>query len=61
MGRVLITHDRDFLRLHGAGMPHSGIAYCDQGTRTIGELVSVLTLIFEVYDATELVGRVEYL
>lgn len=26
-GRVLITYDPDFLRLHAAGMAHAGIVY----------------------------------
>lgn len=27
-GRVVITQDVDFLKLHAAGEPHAGIAYC---------------------------------
>lgn len=26
--RVMVTHDEDFLVLHGQGIPHVGIAYC---------------------------------
>ena len=60
-GRVPVTQDRDFLRLHRDGAQHSGIAYWDQGSRTVGELVAALTLIYEILDAGEMVGRVEYL
>jgi predicted nuclease of predicted toxin-antitoxin system len=60
-GRVLVTRDRDFLRLHREGAQHSDIAYCDQGSRTVGELVAALTLIYEILDANEMVGRLEYL
>ena len=60
-GRVLVTQDRDFLRLHRGGSLYSGIAYCDQGRCTVGELVTTLTLIYEILDADEMVGRVEYL
>jgi predicted nuclease of predicted toxin-antitoxin system len=31
-GRVPVTHDSDFLRLHRQGQHHAGIAYCEQGT-----------------------------
>jgi predicted nuclease of predicted toxin-antitoxin system len=27
-GRVLVSHDRDMLRLAARGVPHLGIAYC---------------------------------
>ncbi len=33
--RVLIAHDADFLRLHQAGRPHAGIAYCHQRRRSV--------------------------
>lgn len=38
-GRVLITHDSDFLRLHEQGVPHSGIGFCCQATRSIGQII----------------------
>ena len=59
-GRVLVTYDSDFLRLHQA-QPHAGIVYCQQGTRSIGQLVAGLVLIQEVLEPTELAGRVEFL
>jgi predicted nuclease of predicted toxin-antitoxin system len=60
-GRVVFTQDEDFLGLHASGMPHSGIAYCRKNTRSIGEMVRGLVLIWEVYDPSEIAGRVEYL
>jgi hypothetical protein len=60
-GRVLVTHDRDFLRLHHQGMPHAGIAYCDHGIRSIGELVEFLVLAAEVFSPDEMSGRLEYM
>jgi predicted nuclease of predicted toxin-antitoxin system len=37
-GRVLVTQDADFLRLHKTGtVRHSGIIYCDQGSRGVLE------------------------
>jgi predicted nuclease of predicted toxin-antitoxin system len=60
-GRVVFTQDEDFLRLHAAGTPHAGIAYCHQESRTIGEIILGLLLIWEVYEPEEMHNRVEYL
>ncbi len=40
-GRVVVTHDADFLRLHAEGTVHTGIAYCFVGALTVGELLGV--------------------
>jgi predicted nuclease of predicted toxin-antitoxin system len=60
-GRVVVTQDRDYLRLHQQQHAHAGIVYCDQGTRSIGQMVTALTLIYEVLTTEEMVGRVEYI
>ena len=60
-GLVLVTNDADFLHLHAAGEEHAGIAYCEQGSRTVGQLVTQLALIHSVLDSEELTGRVEFL
>jgi hypothetical protein len=60
-GRVLFTQDQDFLRLDARGVAHAGIAYCAKDTKTIGELIQSLVLIWEIYDPAEMAGRVEYL
>ena len=59
-GRVLVTHDRDFLRLAAAGMHHAGIAYASQN-RTVGELVRGLMLIHQVLNTDEMKDHVEHL
>ncbi|MEH1872875.1 DUF5615 family PIN-like protein [Nostoc sp.] len=59
--RVLFTEDDDFLRIASFTNNHPGIAYCKQGTRSIGQIVESLLLIYEVYTPEEMVGRVEYL
>jgi hypothetical protein len=59
--RVLVTHDRDLLRLHGLGIAHAGIAYCQSGARTVGEIVRQLVLIHECVTDEEMRGQVEYL
>ena len=59
--RVVFTQDEDFLRLDAAGVNHRGIAFCYQQTRSIGQVIAGLLLIWEVYEPGEMVGRVEYL
>ncbi|MGK7904770.1 MAG: DUF5615 family PIN-like protein [Hormoscilla sp.] len=60
-GRVIFTQDRDFLVLASRTREHPGIVYCKQRTRSIGEIIENLVLIYEVYSPEEMVGRVEYL
>jgi hypothetical protein len=60
-GRVMVTHDADYLRLHSQDVEHAGIAYCAHGSRTIGQIVESLVLIHEVYEPDERTNRLEYL
>ena len=60
-GRVIVTHDADFLRLHRQQVDHAGIAYCAPGSRTIGQIVESLVLIHEVFQGDEMLGRLEYM
>jgi predicted nuclease of predicted toxin-antitoxin system len=59
--RVIFTQDRDFLRLHATGIPHAGIAYCDKDTKSIGEIIQGLVLIWEILDPEDMRNRVEFL
>lgn len=59
-GRVGMTQDADFLRLHAAGVHHAGIAYAPQQT-PVGYLVRALTLLVDVLEPAEMVDHVEYL
>jgi predicted nuclease of predicted toxin-antitoxin system len=59
--RVVFTQDQDFLRIHAAGNPHAGIAFCRQQTRTIGEIIDSLILIWEVLEPDEMENRVEFI
>jgi predicted nuclease of predicted toxin-antitoxin system len=43
--RVVFTQDRDFLRLDASGVEHRGIAFCDQRTRSVGQIIAGLLLI----------------
>jgi predicted nuclease of predicted toxin-antitoxin system len=60
-GRVLFTQDHDFLRLHAAGTSHAGIAYCGKDTRSIGEIIQALVLIWEILEPEEIQNHVEFL
>lgn len=59
-GRVFVTQDTDFLRLHAQGTPHSGIAFFRQG-EAAGDMLRMLVLLFDVLTAEEIAGRVEFL
>lgn len=59
--RVLVTHDDDFLILSCQGISHSGIVYCQKNARSIGDIVRMLILLYEVATPEEMKGRVEYL
>jgi predicted nuclease of predicted toxin-antitoxin system len=59
--RVLVTHDVDFLRLAASGADHAGVAYGHRDTRSIGEMIRVLLLMYEVLSAEEMMNRVEFL
>jgi hypothetical protein len=56
----LFTQDADFLIIASCRSDHPGIAYCKKGTRSIGELIETLALIYEVVTPKEMVGRVEF-
>jgi hypothetical protein len=60
-GRVIMTHDADFLRLHAVGAAHAGIVYCPPQSRSLGDVIRLLVLIWELLEAPEMEGRVEYL
>lgn len=59
-GRVFFTQDDDFLRLAAAGKAHVGIVYAPQQT-PISKIIQGLVLIYQVLDAEEMVGNIEYL
>lgn len=59
-GRVIVTHDDDFLRLAAEGVDHAGIVYAPQG-RTVGAMVQGLTLIAQVLTAEEMHGHIEFI
>lgn len=60
-GRVLVTHDSDFVELHHQGMHHAGIAFCRQRSRSAGDILRALILIGEVLSGEEMEDHLEYL
>jgi predicted nuclease of predicted toxin-antitoxin system len=60
-GRVVVTQDDDFLRLHAQGVSHAGIAYCQQQSMSVGEMLRRLILIHDLLSPGEMAGRVEFL
>jgi len=60
-GRVIVTHDPDFLRYASQSSDHPGIAYCHMSTRSAGEIIRSLILICEVLTPEEMTSHVEYL
>jgi predicted nuclease of predicted toxin-antitoxin system len=60
-GRVIFTQDEDFLCLHAAGVEHAEIVYCRQQTRSLGDMIRGLMLIWDIYEPEELHNRIEYL
>jgi len=59
--RVIFTEDDDFLVLAAAGTLHAGLGYCHQNTRSIGQIIRALELIWEVYEPDEMNNRVEFI
>ncbi|MEE4377293.1 MAG: DUF5615 family PIN-like protein [Candidatus Competibacteraceae bacterium] len=58
--RVIFTQDNDFLKLAASGQPHAGIVYASQHS-PIGHIIQGLMLIYQILDAEEMVGNIEYL
>ena len=59
--RVIVTHDADFLRLHAKGHQHAGIVFCHPQSYTLGEIIRLLSLIWELIPADEICNRIEFL
>jgi hypothetical protein len=60
-GRVLVTHDQDYLALHATGVPHAGIAWCHPDAYAVGQLIDALVLVHGAMTPDEMLNHVEYL
>ncbi len=61
LGRVIFTQDGDFVGIHRTGTQHPGIVYCPKASRTIGEIIDFLVLLWEVCEPDEMVNQVEFI
>jgi predicted nuclease of predicted toxin-antitoxin system len=59
--RAIYTQDADFLRLHSQGVEHAGILYSHPEAHSLGQLIQLLVLVWELLEDKELRNRVEYL
>lgn len=61
MGRVLCTHDPDFLELAKALVDHAGIAFAPQYGATVGGMVRALRELHTRMSAEAIAGQVVFL
>jgi hypothetical protein len=61
MGRVLCTHDSDYIQMASDGIEHAGIVFGQQEVHYIGEWVKHLELMHAVYKSDDMINNVEYL
>jgi predicted nuclease of predicted toxin-antitoxin system len=59
--RVIFTQDTDFLRLHNEDASHTGIIFCSQGSRSVGEIIRSLVLIWELLEPEEMRQHLEFI
>jgi hypothetical protein len=59
-GRILVTKDADFVRLHRSGISHAGIAYF-LPSRSIGQVIRGLLLLPERFSPQEMRNRIEFI
>jgi hypothetical protein len=60
-GRVIITYDADYVILHRRNVEHAGIVYVPPRSRSIGHIIEVLYLLYELSLPDEMLNRLEYL
>lgn len=59
-GRVMVTMDADFLRLHASGEAHPGIVYCEMGKRSVGELLDLLVILHSTVHPEQMHNHIEF-
>jgi hypothetical protein len=60
-GRVMITYDADYIRLHRNSVEHAEIIYVVPRSRTIGRIIEFLHLYYETSSPDQMKNRLEYL
>jgi predicted nuclease of predicted toxin-antitoxin system len=59
--RVIVTHDEDFLALAHSGVAHCGLACCHTQSRSIGQILGALLLIYDCLDPADMRDHIEFL
>lgn len=59
-GRVMVTYDRDYVRLNAQGVRHAGIAFLPKRME-IGAIIEGLLVLVEVFTADEMRNQVQYI
>ena len=60
LGRVVFTHDQDYLALAARQSDHAGIAYV-RHRAGVKRMIQGLVLIWEILEPEDMVGHVEFL
>ena len=60
-GRILVTHDEDFLARAKQGPLHAGFAYCHPESRSIGQIIAALLLIRDCLTPDEMRKHIEFI
>ena len=60
-GRVLITHDSDFLRIASKDFNHPGILFCRKDERSLGEIIIECASVFNNFTPDEMKGKIEFI
>ncbi|WP_368667609.1 DUF5615 family PIN-like protein [Synechocystis sp. LEGE 06083] len=60
-GRVIFTQDTDFLKLAQSFPHHTGIVYCSQRNKSIGQIIQGLVLMWEILEPEEMFNHIEFL
>lgn len=59
--RVVVSQDKGFIARVRRNEPNYGVAYCAQGSRSIGEMIAALVRIYDEMDMERMTGQVRYL
>ena len=59
--RVLVTHDTDFLSIAADGFDHAGICYRRQQSRSGRQMIEMLFLLHECFEAGYMHNRTQFL
>ncbi|HTQ40869.1 MAG TPA: DUF5615 family PIN-like protein [Pirellulales bacterium] len=60
-GRVLVTHDADFLVLAAKGIPHAGIAYCHLRSRSMGQIIRALETMSTLLNPDQMANQIQFI